>query len=122
MRIYDANTANANQIYTALHNYVPGKADAGKSAIILSNVDAVGGITTIIMFFFYDGPNPPSTGPLADFLKIPSLIDMTSTQTYAELVSSRTAVLHMLNLTCVPQSSRAMGWAHLLSKREPRFE
>ncbi len=93
MRIYDANTENANRIYAALHNYVPGKADDGKSAIILSNIDAVGGITTILMFFFYDGPEPPSSGPLAEFLKIPSIIDMTSTQSYADLVRGQSSAL-----------------------------
>lgn len=57
-----------------------------KSAIILTNLDAVGGITTIVMFYFYDGPTPPTTGAFADFLKIPSILDITKTQKYSELV------------------------------------
>jgi hypothetical protein len=66
---------------------VPGGAEDPKSAIILTNIDAVGGITTIIIFYFYDGPTPPTTGPFADFLSIPSILDVTSTQSYAQLVS-----------------------------------
>lgn len=85
IRIY--NAANAGQIFAALHNFVPGGVYDTKAAIILTNIDAVGGITTVLIFYFYDGAIPPSEGPLADFLKIPFILDMTKTRSYSDLVS-----------------------------------
>jgi hypothetical protein len=85
IRIYDA--ANAGQVFAALHDFVPGGVNDAKAAIILTNVDAVGGITTILIFYFYDGATPPSEGPFADFLKIPFILDTTKTRNYSDLVS-----------------------------------
>ena len=85
MRIYDAKYSD--QIFQALHNFVPGGPEDPKAAIILTNVDAVGGLTTLLLFYFYDGPAAPTEGPFADFLKIPSILDTTKTQDYASLVS-----------------------------------
>ena len=86
MRIYAGG--KADEIYAALHNFVPGNADDEKAAIILTDVTAVGGTRIFLIFYFYDGPNPPTTGPLAQFLNIGSMIDITSTQSYSKLVSS----------------------------------
>lgn len=86
MRIYDAKYSD--QIFQALHSFVPGGPEDPKAAIILTNVDAVGGLTTLIIFYFYDGPAAPTEGPFADFLKIPSILSTTKTQDYASLVSS----------------------------------
>ncbi len=87
MRIYDGG--KADEIYAALHNFVPGNAQDEKAAIILSDVTAIGGAKIFLMFYFYAEPKPPTTGPLAQFLNIGSIIDTTSTQSYAKLVSSR---------------------------------
>jgi hypothetical protein len=87
MRIYAGG--NADEIYAALHNFVPGNADDEKAAIILTDVTAIGGTKIFLIFYFYAEPKPPTAGPLAQFLNIDSIIDITSTQSYAKLVSSR---------------------------------
>ena len=85
IRIYDAS--KAGEIFATLHQFVPGSNRDPKAAIIITNLFAVGSIEAFLVFYFYDGEQPPSMGPFADFLKIDALIDQTSTQTYAELVS-----------------------------------
>jgi hypothetical protein len=90
MRIYSGG--KADDIFAALHNFVPGNADDEKAAIILSDITAVGGLKTFLMFFFYAEPEPPTTGPFAQFLNIDSIIDITSTQSYAALVSCRPGI------------------------------
>lgn len=98
IRIYDA--ANADQIYAALHAFTPSNVNDPKEAIILTNVDATASLTTILIFYFYDGPEPPTEGAFADFLAIPHILDTTKTQSYAELVSALPLVLEsMLTLT-----------------------
>ncbi|KAK4031403.1 hypothetical protein C8A01DRAFT_21365 [Parachaetomium inaequale] len=86
MRIYGGG--KADDIYAALHNFVPGNADDEKAAIILSDVTAIGGAKIFLIFYFYAEPEPPTTGPLAQFLNIDSIIDITSTQSYAKLLKS----------------------------------
>ncbi len=87
MRIYSGG--KADDIYAALHNFVPGNADDEKAAIILTDITAIGGAKIFLVFYFYAEPEPPATGALAQFLSIDSIIDITSTQSYAKLVSSR---------------------------------
>lgn len=84
MRIYDSS--KANEIYSALHNFVPGNAEDPKAAIILTDITAVGGLKLFLIFYFYDGPEPPTEGPFAQFLDIESTIALTSTRSYADLV------------------------------------
>ncbi|SPO03123.1 related to 6-hydroxy-d-nicotine oxidase [Cephalotrichum gorgonifer] len=85
-RIYDGG--KASEIYSALHNFVPGNADDEKAAIILTDITAVGGTKLFLIFYFYDGPEPPTTGPFAQFLNIGSTLDTTSTQSYSALLKS----------------------------------
>lgn len=89
-RLYD--TTNADRLYKALHNFVPETPDSGKSAVIFTKLDVVGGIDMLLLFFFYDGPTPPTSGPFSEFLKVPSIIDTTGTQRYAQLVGSRAVI------------------------------
>ena len=84
MRIY--SSSSADQIYAALHDFTPSNADNPKEAIILTNADATANTTIIIIFYFYDGSTPPNEGAFADFLSIPSILDTTKTQSYADLV------------------------------------
>jgi hypothetical protein len=86
MRIFtgDSNT----EIYAALHNFIARNADDPKAAIILTDVTAVGGLKIFILFLFYAEPTPPTVGAFADFLKIKSTIDSTSTQNYADLLKT----------------------------------
>ncbi|KAF2019503.1 FAD-binding domain-containing protein [Aaosphaeria arxii CBS 175.79] len=95
MRIYDA--ANADKIYAALHNFIPNGADDPKAAIILTNVDAVGGIRTILIFYFYDGTTPPINSPLAELLAIPSILSTTKARSYADLLKTNGEGAALLN-------------------------
>ena len=86
VRLYDSSATS--KIFETLHNFVPDTSDDGKSAIILSHIDVTGGVSVLLIFYFYDGPVPPASGPFADFLDIPSLIDTTSSRRYSSLVST----------------------------------
>jgi hypothetical protein len=83
MRIYDAN--KADQIYAALHKYTPSEAHDPKSAIILSHIDAALGISTILIFYYYDGVKP-TEGPMGELLDIDYILSITDYQSYADLV------------------------------------
>jgi hypothetical protein len=84
-RIYSEKQAEA--LYEALHDFVPANAEDPKEAIIFTDLIILGGEKLYLNFYFYDGPEPPTTGPLAKFLEIPSTIDSCKTQSYADLVS-----------------------------------
>lgn len=85
MRIYD--DSKTDEIFQTLHEFIPYNNKDQKAAIIVTNLIAIGSKRAFILFFFYDAETPPTSGPFADFLEIDSLIDMTKTQTYPELVS-----------------------------------
>lgn len=85
MRIYDAD--KADEIYSALHDFVPGNNEDTKAAIILTDIIAAGGLKLFLIFYYYEEPEPPTTGPFAKFLEIDSTISLTSTRSYADLVS-----------------------------------
>ena len=85
MRIYDES--KTDDIYKALHEFIPYNNLDPKAAIIVTSIVAVGSSKAFIVFYFYDAEEPPTSGPFADFLKIKSLIAITKKQTYAELVS-----------------------------------
>ncbi|KAK6508950.1 hypothetical protein TWF481_003718 [Arthrobotrys musiformis] len=95
MRIYDGSKSAA--IFKALHDFVPYNPEDKKAAIIVSNLFAIGGTRAFIMFYFYDGETPPTSGPFADFLKIGHIIDITKTQTYPELLKSNGFGASLLN-------------------------
>ncbi|KAK6519206.1 hypothetical protein TWF281_003895 [Arthrobotrys megalospora] len=95
LRIYDES--KSNDIFQALHGFVPDNTQEQKAAIIVSNLFAIGGTRAFIVFYFYDAENPPASGPFANFLKIGSLIDITKTQTYAELLKSNGFGASLLN-------------------------
>ena len=86
-RIYAAE--KADEIYAALHDFVPGNQDDQKAAIILTDNTSTGGNEFLLVFYCYDGPEAPTTGPFAKFLEIGALLDTTSTRSYAELVKTR---------------------------------
>lgn len=94
MRIYDGG--KSDEIYSALHNFVPGNADDEKAAIILTDITAIGSAKIFLIFYFYDGPEPPTTGAFAQFLNIDATLDITSTQSYSELVSP----LYLFKIIC----------------------
>ncbi|EMR62515.1 putative fad dependent protein [Eutypa lata UCREL1] len=89
-------------IYAALHDFVPGGAEDPKAAIILTSLIALGSTESFAIFYFYDGPEPPTSGPFAKFLDIPALLDVTYAQSNgaaAELLNSRVSFRHIDHLT-----------------------
>ena len=60
MRIYDGG--KADEIYSALHNFVPG--DDDKAALIFSEA-LRSEVRIILVFYYYEDEEPPTTGPFA---------------------------------------------------------
>jgi hypothetical protein len=86
MRIYSGD--QADDIYAALHAFIAENEDDQKAAVILTDITAVAGLKLFLIFYYYGDPEPPTTGAFAQFLDIDATLDITKTQTYAELVSS----------------------------------
>lgn len=80
-----------------MHNFVPQNVHDQKSAIILGNLLVLGGTHIFLLYYFHDGPEPPSSGPLAEFLKIPSILDTTASQSYAKLLEANGRPAAILN-------------------------
>ena len=95
-RLY--SKSRRDELYALLHKIAPHEDHDPKAAIIYS--DAIYGsgkrVGYIYVFLFYDAPEPPSTGPFADLLKIPSMTSDTKTQTYTALVGYMVISLCML--------------------------
>ena len=85
MRTY--HESKAEEIFAALHNFVPKNAEDEDAAVILTELIAFGQSRFFLLFYYYGEPEPPTTGPFAQFLNIDPAIDNTKTQSYAELVS-----------------------------------
>lgn len=94
LRVYTDDRRDA--LTTALHNFVPNGQNDPKAAVIFSDILAAGSTPVILVYYFYDGELPPSTGPLAEFLAIPALVDQTSTQAYSDLLESNGAEADLL--------------------------
>lgn len=73
-------------LYEALHDYIAAPKDP-KSAVIFTHLQPVGLFNAYMLFFSYDGPNPPP-GAFGKFWDIKATIDMCKTRTYTDLVSS----------------------------------
>jgi hypothetical protein len=86
--VYDANQSDA--LYAALHNFVANGAQDPKSAVIFTDLLLSGGISSKLIYYFYDGPTRPTSGPFADFFKIVNPLCLPKTQKYSELVSLST--------------------------------
>jgi FAD/FMN-containing dehydrogenase len=84
--------SQSDKLYAALHNFVANGAQDPKAAIIFTDIIVVAGVKTKILYYFYDGPVPPTTGPFADFFKIPGLACIPRTQKYSELVSNHSSI------------------------------
>ncbi|KAH7032680.1 FAD binding domain-containing protein [Microdochium trichocladiopsis] len=95
VRVYSA--AMDDDLYAALHGFVSAGAADPKAAVIHSTIIAPAGVEVHFIFYFYDGPEPPSEGPFAEYLKIPALLDATWTRTYADLLKSNGESARLLN-------------------------
>lgn len=83
-RLYDPSKKDA--LFAALHNFVPANADDPKSAVIFTDLAITLNGTGDLVFYFHEGPDKPTSGPLKEFLDIPPLFDLTKTQSYAQLL------------------------------------
>ncbi|KAJ4336002.1 hypothetical protein N0V87_005723 [Didymella glomerata] len=86
-----------DKIHAALHEFVASGAHDPKAAIIVSQLVAVGGSKSNIMYTFYDGPTPPTNGPFADFLKIPGIGCAPKSRSYADLLKTNGDPARLLN-------------------------
>lgn len=78
-----------------MHDFIPNGVSDPKGAIIHTGIVAVAGVKLSILWFFYDGPEPPTTGPWAEFVDVPAIISTTKTQSYSSLVR-HTLASHLL--------------------------
>jgi hypothetical protein len=95
------------KLYAVLHDFNGHGAEDPKAAIIFSDLVLPAGIMTKLIFYFYDGPTPPTSGPFADFLKVPGLACVPRTQKYSELVRSTSRPYRITQeLTVIVKSKR----------------
>lgn len=85
MRTYSED--KADEIFAALHNFVPDNGGDEEAAIILTNIMAFNKGRFFLIFLYYGEEEPPTTGPFAQFLNIDAMIDNTGVQEYKDLVS-----------------------------------
>ncbi|RBR24909.1 uncharacterized protein FIESC28_02327 [Fusarium coffeatum] len=95
IRTYDES--KTDELYAAMHKFIPYSNEDPKAAIITTSLILTGSSRINLMFYFYDGEKPPTTGPFADFLKIKSTLSTTKTQSYPELLKSNGAGVSLLN-------------------------
>ncbi|KAF9773987.1 hypothetical protein IL306_008085 [Fusarium sp. DS 682] len=86
IRTYDE--AKTDELYETMHKFIPYSNDDPKAAIIVTSLILTGSSRINLLFYFYDGEKPPTTGPFADFLKIKSTLDTTKTQSYPDLTAT----------------------------------
>ena len=85
------SNSRRDEILALVHKIAPHEDHDPKAAIIYT--DSIYGsgkrVGYLYIFLFYDASEPPSTGPFADLLKIPSVMSDTKSQTYPALVGLR---------------------------------
>jgi hypothetical protein len=105
-RVYDES--KTEELYKAMHEFIPYSNEDPKAAIIVTSLILTGGSKLNLLFYFYDGEKPPTSGPFADLLKIKTTLSTTKTQSYPDLVcqqstrglkSSVTKILNSSNRT-----------------------
>ncbi|KAH6960292.1 hypothetical protein DER45DRAFT_642242 [Fusarium avenaceum] len=94
-RVYDES--KTEELYKTMHKFIPYSNEDPKAAIIVTSLILTGGSKLNLLFYFYDGEQPPTSGPFADFLKIKSTLSSTKTQSYPELLKSNGAGVSLLN-------------------------
>ncbi|KAF5000212.1 hypothetical protein FGRMN_1933 [Fusarium graminum] len=94
-RLYDGK--KSDEIFAAMHKFIPNSNQDTKAAIIVTDLIITGGSKLNLLFFFYDGEKPPTSGPFADLLKIKSTTSDTKTRSYPDLLKSNGAGVSLLN-------------------------
>ncbi|WZH40712.1 LOW QUALITY PROTEIN: FAD-binding PCMH-type domain-containing protein [Fusarium acuminatum] len=85
-RVYDES--KTEELYKAMHKFIPYSNEDPKAAIIVTSLILTGGSKLNLLFYFYDGEQPPTSGPFADLLKIKSTLSSTKTQSYPALTAT----------------------------------
>ncbi|SPJ84157.1 related to 6-hydroxy-d-nicotine oxidase [Fusarium torulosum] len=94
-RVYDES--KTEELYKAMHEFIPYSNEDPKAAIIVTSLILTGGSKLNLLFYFYDGEKPPTSGPFADLLKIKTTLSTTKTQSYPDLLKSNGAGVSLLN-------------------------
>ncbi|KAK8051866.1 FAD-binding domain-containing protein [Apiospora rasikravindrae] len=80
------------QLHAALHDFTIAGAEDPKGAIIFADFFMYRNWGLYLVFYFYDGEKPPSTGPFAEMLKVPAMVSLTSTKKYSTLTFTLPAI------------------------------
>ncbi|KAI1505081.1 hypothetical protein F5X99DRAFT_431169 [Biscogniauxia marginata] len=86
-----------DELYAALHSFIPYAREDPKAAIIHTTLLTVGSTESHIIFFFYDGEKPPAEGPFADYMNVLPLADITSVKNYSSLLKANGDASAILN-------------------------
>ncbi|RKL19402.1 hypothetical protein BFJ68_g3676 [Fusarium oxysporum] len=89
IRTYDES--KTDELYKAMHEFIPYSNEDPKAAIIVTSLILTGSSRINLLFYFYQGEKPPTTGAFADLLKIKSTLSTTKTQSYPDLLKSNGA-------------------------------
>ncbi|KAG7409332.1 putative FAD-linked oxidoreductase [Fusarium oxysporum f. sp. rapae] len=95
IRTYDES--KTDELYKAMHEFIPYSNEDPKAAIIVTSLILTGSSRINLLFYFYQGEKPPTTGAFADLLKIKSTLSTTKTQSYPDLLKSNGAGVSLLN-------------------------
>jgi hypothetical protein len=102
-RVYDES--KTEELYKAMHEFIPYSNEDPKAAIIVTSLILTGGSKLNLLFYFYDGEKPPTSGPFADLLKIKTTLSTTKTQSYPDLVCQQSTRGLRSNVTNILTSS-----------------
>jgi hypothetical protein len=114
IRTYDES--KTDELYEAMHKFIPYSNEDPKAAIIVTSLILTGSSRINLLFYFYDGEKPPTTGAFADLLKIKSTLSTTKTQSYPDLVNHLTSLWSVAMLTTHQLKSNGAGVSLLNSR------
>ncbi|KAK7997294.1 hypothetical protein PG989_005334 [Apiospora arundinis] len=81
-----------DRLQAALHDFTITGAEDPKAAIIFADFFMYKNMGLYMAFFFYDGEEPPASGPFADLLEVSAMVDFTSTKKYSSLTFTLPAI------------------------------
>jgi hypothetical protein len=99
-----------------MHEFIPYSNEDPKAAIIVTSLILTGSSRINLLFYFYQGKKPPTTGAFADLLKIKSTLSTTKTQSYPDLVSQLISSWDVTVLTVYQLKSNGAGVSLLNSR------
>lgn len=114
IRTYDES--KTDELYKAMHEFIPYSNEDPKAAIIVTSLILTGSSRINLLFYFYQGEKPPTTGAFADLLKIKSTLSTTKTQSYPDLVSQLISSWDVTVLTVYQLKSNGAGVSLLNSR------